>query len=296
MNDKLIKPPDPSNDPKGVVKSASGSGAIKISGKSRLHSAIAALAAVDPNESFRKAVEDATKSQADKIRDPLTAENRIVIMADCSGSMSESGSKDWSGKTKISLLQEALVGFINQVNFDSTSVAIYTFPFYFERESEDAEDASAPLHQQGIKYKLSFDKTLLTFAAQSLSAGGGTPMHSTMEKVLTELPLTRGIIISDGKADWHDAAIEQARAFAKSETIVDTIHIGLSTGGEELLQEIAQITGGIYIKFDNVAAFAKSFSFLTPEGRATLMLTGGAKGELRDRHEVAKLLGAKEVK
>lgn len=110
-------------------------------------------------------------------------------------------------------------------------------------------------------------------------------MHSTMGKVIDELPLTRGIIISDGEADVPNAALDYARKYAASETVVDTVHIGNSTGGEKLLQEIASITGGIYIKFSDVAAFSKAFEYLTPERRATLMLPGAAA-----------LLGAKELK
>lgn len=294
-NDKIQKVPDASQTPSGIQKS--GAGSIKITGKSRLHSALAQAGATtqSSDESFKKAVENVTASSVDKVNDPLTALNRIAIMADCSGSMS-SAAGNGIRNSKIELLRQALTGFINQVNFDNTSVAIYTFPMWEHSEEygDQFHDPNVP-QTQGIKYRLSRDKTLLTFGAQSLNASGGTPMAQTMGHVIADIPLTRGIVISDGVADSSENALRQARLFAKSETIVDTVHIGDSSSGEKLLQQIAQITGGIYIKFDNVANFAKAFSFLTPEGRATLMLSGNI-GTLEGKEAVARLLGAKEVK
>jgi hypothetical protein len=282
--DKLIKPQNPDESPKGI---ATTGGKVKITGKSRLHSALSQTPVEDPAESFRKAAATATASQVDKQNDPLTATNRIAIMADVSGSMNSSGVSGNSRQAKIDLLKLALTGFLNQVNSDTTSVAIYTFPLRggWEHPEEDEVDQFGGFGPQGIAYRLSFDKTLLQLAVQGLSAGGGTPMHSTMGKVIDELPLTRGIIISDGEANAPQAALDYARKYAASETIIDTVHIGGSSSGERLLQEIASITGGVYIKFDNVDAFAKAFEYLTPEKRATLMLPGAAA-----------LLGAKELK
>jgi hypothetical protein len=271
---KLVKP---SNPPEGGSSE----------GKSRLHSALSQAPAEDPAESFRKAAATATASQIDKQNDPLTATNRIAIMADVSGSMDSGAGVKNSHQTKIDLLKIALTGFLNQVDSDTTSVAIYTFPLRHDGELEynsDHDDFDT-FTQQGIAYRLSFDKTLLQLAVQGLSAGGGTPMHSTMAKVIDELPLTRGIIISDGEADRPDAALDYTRKYAASETIIDCVHIGSSSGGERLLQEITSITGGIYIKFSDVENFSKAFSYLTPERRATLMLPGAAA-----------LLGAKELK
>lgn len=289
--DKLVKPPNPNEGPKGITVTG---GSVKIHGKSRLHSALSQAPAEDATESFRKAAQAVTSGNADKLNDPLTAVNRIAIMADISGSMASS---DGSAQSKIELLKIALGGFLNQVNFDGTSIAIYTFPLRNDGDHYSDDDGDPLLgSRHGISYRLSFDKMMLQMAVNGLSSGGGTPMHSTMQKVLDELPLTRGIIISDGEADRADSALDYARKYAQSETIVDTVHIGTSPGGEKLLQEIAKITGGIYIKFDKVEAFAKAFGFLTPEGRATLMLNAGPGASLESKAAVARLLGAKEVK
>lgn len=282
---KLIKPTSP---PEGEIKGiATIGGKVKISGKSRLHSALAGAPVEDATESFRKAAATATASQVDKLNDPLTAANRIAIMADVSGSM-DGGAGGNTREAKIDLLKVALTGFLNQVDSDTTSVAIYTFPLRggLEQMNEEEEnDQFGSFQPKGVAYRLSFDKTLLQLAVQGLSAGGSTPMHSTMAKVIDELPLTRGIIIGDGEADAPQAALDYARKYAASETVVDCVHIGASSGGERLLKEIASLTGGVYLKFDNVENFSKAFSYLTPERRASLMLPGAAA-----------LLGAKELK
>lgn len=290
--DKLVKPPDPTSGPSGTL--AKPGGAVKITGKSRLHSALAASGGVkvDPEESFKKAAAEAAKSAIDKVDDPNTALNRIAIMADVSGSM---GSCDGSRQTKIELLKMALGGFIQQINPDTTSVAIYTFPLGYERFDED-DDYGSVTASAGVAHGLSRDKNLLQMTVNGLRDSGGTPMHSTMSKVISEVSLTRGIIISDGEADSPDRALEQARNFAKSETIVDCVHIGSSGAGERLLSEIARICGGLYLKFDNVENFSKAFSFLSPENRAKLALAAGPNASLAEKAEVAKLLGAKEIK
>lgn len=308
-NNKLSKPASQS-EVKGI--STTSSGGIKIGGRSRLQQAIAEAKAASPNaplnpgDAFKAAANAVAEAsnQADKLNDPLTATHRIAIMADVSGSMGERNSDERgiSSKNKISHLKDALNSFLSQVNFDSTSVAIYTFPLHmgysWEHPSEDEVDETGGFtpRASGIKFKLSHNEPMLKLAVDGLQASGGTPMHETMEKVINELPLTRGIIISDGEADSHDLTIMQAKHFAASETIVDCVHIGSSISGEALLQEIASLTGGLYLKFDNVTNFAKSFSYLTPEQRAKLALAAGPSATLAERSEVAKLLGAKEIK
>ncbi len=288
--DKLIKPTE-EKEIKGITSTKTGG--IKISGMSRLQAALKQAPKEDLEESFRKAAEvvNEAANTVDKLNDPLTATNRIAIMADISGSMSDYAE---GTKRKIDLLKTALKSFLNQINFDTTSVAIYTFPLRSGYDWDDTDVDSG--NSQGIKFKLSHNSPMLNLAVDGLQAAGGTPMHETMKKVINELPLTRGIIISDGEADRTDAALDEARKFALSETIIDTIHIGSSNSGEKLLQEIAKITGGLYLKFDNVTNFAKSFSYLTPENRAKLALAAGPQSTLAERNEVAKMLGAKEIK
>lgn len=199
---------------------------------------------------------DAVKAEkANAALDPLTAEYRIAIMADCSGSMSG---------LKIQSLKDALTGFLQMCNMGTTSIAINTFP------------------ERGT-YPISRDKMMITTAIMGLSAGGGTPMSDAMTSVIGSVPLTRGILISDGCADNPALAKEIALQYAEQETCVDCVHIGDDSFGEDLLKEIAKLTGGAYIKFTDIGSFAKSFAYLTPAKR----------GELKAA--IAGLLGAKEV-
>ena len=125
-------------------------------------------------------------------------------------------------------------------------------------------------------------------------------MRRCVEVCLEKVPMTRGIIVSDGEAtDWRDRDYEdddtphdpQAKndilaLYKKAAIPIDCVHIGDSSSGEELLRRIAKETGGLYIKFSDVNAFSKGFSYLTPGYRA--MLTDGSVS--------ASELGANEVR
>jgi hypothetical protein len=96
------------------------------------------------------------------------------------------------------------------------------------------------------------------------------------------------MLISDGEQTDGDACFSQANEYKRREIVVDTVHIGDSARGEETLKKIAQITGGMYLKFKDVASFSQNFHWLLPESRVQLA------GMLP--YEVERLLGANEVK
>ena len=221
--------------------------------------------------------------QAEANRDALasSAPNRLGLMLDGSSSMNEPGEPlsgmryyrnlGSSSKNKIELLREAMQSFVASTNFNDTSLAMETFP--------SDEKTRLPLTQ----FEPIVSTTIMT-----LQAAGGTPMAGAMEFMLNSYSLTRGIIVSDGEADVEHLCIEQAGNYREAGIPIDCVHIGQSTQGEHLLKNIAEMTGGIYIKFKDVQTFAKNFSYLTPAGRDALMLHDGS--------ERAKLLGAEEVK
>lgn len=187
---------------------------------------------------------------------PLTLPNRIAIMIDQSGSMG--GYDEENPNSKIRLLENALQDFITKSNTGDTSLAIESFP-------------------AGTRFALTNEKLLLWTLVQGLKAGGGTPMSEAMEFCLKSYPLTRGIIISDGDADFAPRSITEQ--YARKEIKIDCVHIGDSSGGESTLREIAEKTGGLFIKFKDVKSFSEAFQFLLPEHRqnaARLMLTAGA--------------------
>jgi Mg-chelatase subunit ChlD len=206
--------------------------------------------------------------------DPSTMPNRICLMLDRSSSMNTQEQKN---RHRIELLHDAVDNFVARCNFADTSVAIETFP---------------PL----IELPLTSLPLMITTSLFNMDASGNTPMRSCVERCISKIPMTRGIIVSDGEAtDWGRSYYDEDESDLKSCAAVlnpykqagipiDCVHIGDSSG-EELLRRIAHETGGVYLKFTDVSAFSNSFGYLTPGYRA--MLTDGRVS--------AEQLGAKEL-
>ena len=179
--------------------------------------------------------------------------NRIAIMIDLSGSM--------HGEP-VQLLEKALQDFIAKSNQLTTAIAVVSFP-------------------GGIYAGFSNDKLVMWALFNGLKAGGGTPMARAMQRCLDDpniSKMTRAIIISDGQPDETPSA--ETQRFKSRETPVDTIHIGRTTFGEDVLREISEATGGLFIKFSDQTKFSQAFAYLLPETRAnaaTLMLGAGAE-------------------
>lgn len=203
-----------------------------------------------------------TNPALQKSADPNTMPNRIALMLDTSGSMSGD---------KIQHLRDAVTSFINSCSFADTSVAIQTFG------GDDSNTGRVPLTAQS---------PLLLMTVMGLEACGSTPMHTAMDFVLNSYSITRGVIVSDGQPDSEGSVYEAAALFKEAGLPVDCVHIGQGASGEACLRKVAELTGGQYIKFTDVAAFSKSFKYLTPAFYA--MLTSGAI--------TAEDLGAKELK
>lgn len=199
--------------------------------------------------------------------DPLTMVNRIGIMSDVSGSMSDFV----QNKSKIDHLKDAMQGFLAAYDFTSGSLALETFGLGHSRE---------------ISVPLSCNQPMLFGMIMGFDAHGGTPMDDAMAAMLNKNSITRGIIISDGCANDPAQALAQAKDFRAAEIPVDTVHIGDESNGEDLLRQIAEITGGIFIKFKDVASFGKAFKYLTPANRTLLLNSNNA----------AALIGADEVR
>jgi Mg-chelatase subunit ChlD len=228
---------------------------------------------------FQQRVNQAKAAQPDAASLP----HRIALMLDRSSSMASVADYKMASvsKSKIDLLKDAIANFVNRCDFQNTSLAVETFPPQLE----------LGLTSVGV---------MVTSSVQGMSASGNTPMRRCVELCLEKIPMTRGIIVSDGEAtDWYDAVynFDDAESpekhpadtvlskYKQADIPIDCVHIGDSTSGEELLRRIAKETGGIYLKFTDVNAFANSFGFLTPGYRA--QLTNGSVS--------AEQLGAKEV-
>jgi len=216
---------------------------------------------------FQSRVNTAKASQPDAASMP----HRLCLMLDRSSSMHGD---------KMQLLKDAIDNFCNRCDFQNSSIAVETFP------------ASLELSLSSISF-------MITSSVAAIEAHGNTPMKKCVQGSLEKIPMTRGIIVSDGEAtDWHvydlndigdevDTTNDDVLTLYKKASIpIDCVHIGDSSGGEELLRYIAKQTGGIYLKFTDVSAFANNFGFLTPSYRA----------QLTDGRVDAATLGATEVR
>jgi Mg-chelatase subunit ChlD len=197
-----------------------------------------------------------------KVMDPTKCANRLALMLDVSGSM--------QGQ-KIASLRDAVTGFITNCDMHDTALALEPF----------GDDYPSP-----NRLSLTNMQPILMTTAQMLKSDGCTPMARAMDYVLNTYSITRGVLVSDGRPDSEQEAYASAACYREAGIMVDCVHIGDSTSGEECLKKIAEITGGQYIKFTDVASFSKSFKYLTPAFYG-ILTSGGIDAEY---------LGAKELK
>lgn len=198
----------------------------------------------------------------------------VVIFPDCSGSMADGveGKGYGTGESREShnkayFCRQAVNTFVDNCFAGATKVGLASFP-------------------ELVVLEPTADLASVKRSAEQIEPTGSTPMHEPLEFVIDEWPLTHGIVISDGSPDDKALVLAVAKRYRERGVKVDAVHIGADTGGEELMKALAETTGGIYIKFTDVKAFAESFKFLTPKFRLQLTTS---------KNPVA-LLGAAEVK
>jgi len=218
------------------------------------------------------------------VPDAAAMPHRLCLMLDRSSSMSSPADytrdrKD--NKTKIELLKDAIDNFVNRCDFQNTSLAVETFP-------------------ASLELSLCSIGVMITSSVAGITASGNTPMRRCVESCLEKIPMTRGIIVSDGEAtDWHFSDYDEDDSetpspsgdqllikYKTAQIPIDCVHIGDSSSGEEVLRRITKETGGVYLKFSDVNAFSKGFSYLTP----------GYRAQLTDGSVDAAKLGATEVR
>jgi Mg-chelatase subunit ChlD len=193
--------------------------------------------------------------------DPFTVPNRVVLILDCSGSMAGSPIND---------LKTAVQSFITYCDPSNTSLGLEAF------------EATKPHDQQ----PLTLEYVLIQSAVLGLQAHGGTPMAEAMENVLLTQPASRCVLVSDGAPDSEPDAYTIASQYREARIPVDCVHIGHSSGGEDCLKKIAEMTGGKYIKFSDINNLVGSFKYLSPAMYG--ILTSGSI--------TAEELGANEIK
>jgi hypothetical protein len=250
----------------GATTSIAPDGAVRLGTKpGSLHARVA----------YKEANPQLSVPGAPAFKNPFTNFQKIMFFADTSGSMaspdygdiSNYSCKPQNNLSKIELLRRAFDGYLDNCAPAYNAVGIATFP------------------EQAYEPPLANYAELRDIVRQ-LQASGGTPLAAAMNYVCENEPITHAVIISDGDADEQNLSVELAKRFAAKLVKIDTVHIGSSQGGEQLLKEIAEITGGIYVKFTDVTQFAKTFQYLSPAKRALLTSS---------KNPIA-LLGAADVK
>jgi Mg-chelatase subunit ChlD len=194
--------------------------------------------------------------------DPQTRPNRLALVLDVSGSMAGD---------KIASLRDACASFVNACNFGDTSLAVEPFG-----------DTYPSANRLGLTV---FQPLALT-TVMSLQSHGSTPMARALDFVLNSYSITRAVLVSDGQPDHEQSVYDSAEQYKQAELPIDTVHIGDEVSGEQVLQRVAEITGGQFIKFTDINAFARSFKYLTP----------AYYGQLTSGNVTAEQLGAKEIK
>lgn len=122
----------------------------------------------------------------------------------------------------------------------------------------------------------------------ALEANNGTPMGEALSltREILSKPIrrqSRVILLSDGCANGPDdpgKTRQEARLLAKLKVTIDTI--GISAGStaefdENFLKEIAEITGGIYSRVEDISKLPEKFVKLAP---SRAMLSSGTGKEI----------------
>lgn len=99
---------------------------------------------------------------------------------------------------------------------------------------------------------------------------GHTPLGRAMTKMLSDEIITRAIIISDGMPDDSQ---EARNAASKSNIPIDTVFISTysDSEAEKLLREIASLSGGVFLNFNDSVKFMAALRYLTPQHRHLLL-------------------------
>lgn len=193
---------------------------------------------------------------------PNTAQERVVIVFDDSGSMSGQKIKD---------AHEGITEFMRECIPNETAVKI------------------APLNEVALPFTCNLPS--LALAVTKIMDSGGTPLYKiTRENITDPLKPTRMILFSDGEpnngmtynietqqnefSDEH----KQTIALAKSAGIpLDTCYIADAYYTKEsneykIMKNLADETGGIFIVFEKgKCSFKHGFKYLTKGNRLLLM-------------------------
>ena len=185
---------------------------------------------------------------------PKTAaqmEHRIGIIFDDSSSMQHAQ------------LEDAKAGceeFLRSCEKDNTAVAIY------------------PMNSEELP--LNTNLPAVAIMIKAINGYGNTPLVKRTAKMLKDNNLTRAIIFSDGAPDNYNI-----ESLLEKKIPIDCVYIPsdyVSSDAENFLKNLAEKTGGIYLRFERGKSnFRTAFKYLSP----------GLRHMLADKSFVDKLEG-----
>lgn len=197
---------------------------------------------------------ETAKETEQKPINPDDFPNRLGMVFDDSSSM--------SGEP-IKLAHQAVETFIKNCSNKDTCLAIYPLNAKVQPLSNDF--AQVGLYTMGI------------------GATGGTPLYTTLNKLLQEQKITRAIAFSDGDPtdglyQWYDEVAADSKCthesviaeYSAKKVPIDTVFIGDSPSAEKIMKDLAQRTGGTYLHFTKPEDMAKNLKYLAPRYRALL--------------------------
>ena len=194
-----------------------------------------------------------------EIFDPLSKIHRLGIVFDDSGSM--------AGEA-IEKAHEAIDLFVKNCNSFDTALALY------------------PLNKDSKSLSNNFAE--IAIYGQTITATGGTPLYTILQRLITEQPITRAVAFSDGSPTDKHFKDDTLNTFIERKIPIDTIYIGEKDlprdevssedypitnheySGYWTMKMIAERTGGIFLHFTDASVLAKSLKYLAPRFRYML--------------------------
>lgn len=180
------------------------------------------------------------KALADTSR-ALTMVERLVLALDNSGSMGSSmDPEDWrTGKSKLDATKDAVLTMLANSDAARTHYGVVSF-------ESDARVVNQP----------HYDYDAIAPSIMNIDCGGGTDMAGGLALSLRLRP-HRIVMLSDGHPNNSEAALSEARRAATAGIKIDTISVG--DANDELMQEIARLTGGKWSRVTDLESMKKTF-------------------------------------
>jgi hypothetical protein len=193
------------------------------------------------------------------------AENKLRIIFDNSSSMSTRiGSKQ-----AVEHAKDGVVEFLRNCALNKDAVAIHLLNSSYMNYSQ--ENVSL-IHVSKLTTNLIALATEVS--SNRIQAAGETPLYDRiLEAQSAEPRATRYIAFSDGKPN---SLINEEKVISnavEAKTPIDTVYFGSFDDTAEVMQRLADKTGGIFLKFDPSKGvdFKTAFKYLAPGKRLMLM-------------------------